>query len=512
MYNFPYAQKPLVRARKPLDYDILSGGAFVRDFDARLIARNTGWLYLRSFAICLSDLVAARIVLQELGVDGYGLYAAVAGVVGIVAFLGGALDETFRRYFSVEMGRGHEGDAAPVFASAMGISAAFAACVLLVGETAGLAFVRCSLDVPSGSGRSAIWVYQSCLLAAVLGILSKPFVAHAVASERMHLMTVIGCLRAFLMLLIAASLVCFSSSERLFAYAMSLVGLEAIELVYWCIRSKTYASAWLHPHIGGGVLGNMLRFCFLSSFKTIACVAKYNGAEVLLNLRAGVAFNSSWSVAQRLSGMLYTLTGNFIEAFSPQLVKLWARQDRRPFFVLLTSVERYSFFIMWFFAFPVLLFAPEIGKLWLGEGVPPQFAEFVRALTVNIVFDSLGWPLHSAIIADAKRLVGYQVVSSGLMASGFLFACGALIADCPEWTVPAGVTAANALAFVYRGAYLNRSRGLAFGVFFRSVLLPVGFVVSVSAAGAAFFGRHAGLALSALSAAALIRGHAVRRA
>ena len=484
----------------------------MQDFDARLIVKNTGWLYLRSFAICLADLVTARIILQELGVDGYGLYAAVAGVVSIVAFLGGALDETFRRYFSAEMGRGREGDVASVFAVAMGISVAFATGVLVVGETAGLAFVRCSLDVPAGSGRLAAWVYQACLLAVTLGILSKPFVAHTVASERMHLMTVVGGLRAFLLLSIAAALACFRSEGRLFAYALLLSGLEAVELAYWCLRNRTCASAWLHPRLSGAVSREMLRFCFLSSFKTVACVAKYNGTEVLLNLRAGVAFNSSWSVAQRLSGALYTLTGNFIEAFSPQLVKLWTCQDRRPFFVLLASVERYSFFIMWFFAFPVLLFAPEIGTLWLGEGVPPQFAEFVRALTVNIVFDSLGWPLHSAIIADAERLARYQVVSSGLMASGFVFACGALVSGCPEWTAPAGVAVANALAFGYRVAYLNRNRGLDLGVFFRRVLLPVGVAVGISAAGAALFGRPAGLALSALSVAALIRGRVARRA
>lgn len=478
----------------------------MRGFDARLIARNTGWLYLRSFAICVADLVTARIILQELGVGGYGLYAAVAGVVSIVAFLGGALDETFRRYFSAEMGRGREGDVASVFAVAMGISVAFAMGVLVVGETAGLAFVRCSLDVPAGSDRLAAWVYQACLLAVALGILSKPFVAHTVASERMHLMTVVGCVRAFLLLSIAAALACFRSEGRLFAYALLLAGLEAVELAYWCLRNRTKASAWLHPRLRGAVSREMLRFCLLSSFKTVACVAKYNGTEVLLNLRAGVAFNSSWSVAQRLSGALYTLTGNFIEAFSPQLVKLWTCQDRRPFFVLLASVERYSFFIMWFFAFPVLLFAPEIGSLWLGEGVPPQFAEFVRALTVNIVFDSLGWPLHSAIIADAERLARYQVVSSGLMASGFAFACGALAAGCAAWMAPAGVALANALALAYRVDFLRRGRGLDCAVFSRRVLLPVGATVAVSLAGAAFLGRPVALAVAVLAVAAGCRG------
>lgn len=457
----------------------------MRDFDARLIARNTGWLYLRSFAICLADLVTARIVLQALGVDGFGVFAAVSGVIGVISFLGGALDETFRRFLSAEIGV--NGDVPKVLSAVMGIALLFAAFVLAVGETAGLFFIRRSLVLPPEAAWDAVWACQAGLLSIVFVILSKPFVALSVSAERMRPVALIGLARAVLLFAVACTVSHVGTAIRLKTYVFLLAAIEGAELAYWCIRTRDCRGAWLHPRVSGPVFRAMMRFGYLSSFKTFAHVVKYNGTEIVLNLGSGVAFNASWRVAQRLAGTLYTLTGNFLEAFSPQLVKLWNAQEHRMFFALLSGVELFSFFIMWTFAFPVLLFAPEIGRMWLGEAMPPQFAAFVRAFAVNVVFDSLAWPLHAAIIADT-RLMRYQLVSSVWMASGFLFACGALAVGCPEWTAPAGVALANALAFAYRVDFLHRERGLDLAAFSRRVLLPVGATVAVSLAGAALLG------------------------
>lgn len=45
------------------------------------IAKNTLMLYIRMFLIMAVTLFSFRIVLKELGEDGYGIYNVVAGVV-----------------------------------------------------------------------------------------------------------------------------------------------------------------------------------------------------------------------------------------------------------------------------------------------------------------------------------------------------------------------------------------------------------------------------------------------
>ena len=481
----------------------------VQDFDASLIVKNTGWLYLRSFAVCLADLIAARVVLQGLGVDGFGLYAAISGVVGIIAFLDGALEESFRRYFSVEIGKVEGGHVAGAFAASWVITVFFALLVICLGETVGLAFVRLSLAVPEGYRAVSFWAYQLCLLAVAMRILTIPYVSYTVASERMHPIAFVGVLRAFSLLMVAYAITQVGSEYRLLSYVTLVSCIEGLEFAYWRMRFRKRVSAWKKECRSGGLLKEMCTFCALSSLKPAAFVARYNGTELLLNLRSGVAFNSTWSVAVRLSGALYTLTGNFLEAFSPQLIKLWGRSDRRPFFVLHAAVVRCSFSIMWFFAFPVLLYAPEIGGWWLGENMPPQFSEFVRALTVNVVFDSLGWPLHSAIIADT-RLLRYPFLASGIVASGFLLACLTIALGAVEWTAPCGLAVANAIAFAYRVWFLKRNRGLDMRMFGRRVLLPICAIVLVSVSGAVCLGRLAGVAFSGLAVAMFIRGYTAK--
>ena len=45
------------------------------------IAKNTAMLYVRMFLLMLIGLFTSRVVLKELGVDDFGVYAAVGGLV-----------------------------------------------------------------------------------------------------------------------------------------------------------------------------------------------------------------------------------------------------------------------------------------------------------------------------------------------------------------------------------------------------------------------------------------------
>ena len=125
------------------------------------------------------------------------------------------------------------------------------------------------------------------------------------------------------------------------------------------------------------------------------------------------------------------------------------------------------------------------------------------------MFDSLGWPLHSAVIAGSG-LTRYQFVSSGLVASGFLLACVAIACGAVEWAAPCGLAAANACAFAYRVWFLRRERGLDLGLFARRALIPIGVTILVSVSGVVCFGRLAGVAFSGLAVALSIRGYTVK--
>ena len=50
----------------------------------KTIAKNTLFLYCRMMFTMVISLFTSRIILQKMGVDDYGIYQAVGGVVGFI--------------------------------------------------------------------------------------------------------------------------------------------------------------------------------------------------------------------------------------------------------------------------------------------------------------------------------------------------------------------------------------------------------------------------------------------
>ena len=69
----------------------------------KLIFTNTIALYLRLLITLVVSLFTTRIVLKNLGVEDYGLYGTVAGIIALIAFLQNALSGANNRFFNVEM-------------------------------------------------------------------------------------------------------------------------------------------------------------------------------------------------------------------------------------------------------------------------------------------------------------------------------------------------------------------------------------------------------------------------
>ena len=68
------------------------------------IAKNTIMLYIRMILVMAATLFTTRIVLKNLGVEDYGIYNVVAGVVSMFAFLNSSMASATQRFLSFELG------------------------------------------------------------------------------------------------------------------------------------------------------------------------------------------------------------------------------------------------------------------------------------------------------------------------------------------------------------------------------------------------------------------------
>ena len=106
------------------------------DSNNRTIAKNTVFLYSRLVIIILVTLYTSRVTLKVLGIDDYGIYQSVAGVVSFLAFLNTALATGTSRFITFEMGK-KEPKAAELFSTLRTAHLILAAAVFLIGEIIG---------------------------------------------------------------------------------------------------------------------------------------------------------------------------------------------------------------------------------------------------------------------------------------------------------------------------------------------------------------------------------------
>lgn len=426
--------------------------------DVGTIRRNVAWLYVRCAVRVLADIVCVRLVLDALGVESYGVFATLAGLAGLFAFFYGTLHETFMRYIGCVWKEADRRRFCETYSAAGGLTVLYVLGVLALGETVGLALVFRGLTFASASLLSVFVSYQLCLFAVVTDAISLPFSACLTAAERMDRIGIAGIVESALTVVSAVAVLLVPQGLRLVSYAVLVACARGGVTLFYAVCAQRVAAVSMRLLFRGPQFAEMLRFAGWNVLRSVSNVVRFQGTPLLLNVRAGVSFNASWSAALRLATAIYLFCINFQKAYAPQVFQRWERSSPARRLRMVQWTAHRSFALMWLISLILILYAPETLSVWLGADQPPQAVAFVRALLVHIVFDSLNDPLHTAIIAyGCERR--YQAVVSICQASGFAFAFVALGAGLPAWSAPVSVAVANALSVLYRLAYLRRRMG-----------------------------------------------------
>ena len=132
------------------------------------IAKNTMMLYIRMLLSMVVSLYTSRVVLEVLGVEDYGIYGVVGGVVAMFSFLNASMAGATSRFLTFEMGRGDAQRLRDTFSSALLIHIGIAIVVLILAETVGLWFLNNKLVIPEGRMVAAHWVYQCSIISLSL--------------------------------------------------------------------------------------------------------------------------------------------------------------------------------------------------------------------------------------------------------------------------------------------------------------------------------------------------------
>lgn len=110
--------------------------------NSKRIAKNTLVLYIQMFVSMLIGLYISRVVLNVLGVEDFGLYNVIGGVVAMFGVLNSAMASSTSRFITFELGRGNNDRLKSVFSVSLLIHLLIALLICVLAETVGLWFLK----------------------------------------------------------------------------------------------------------------------------------------------------------------------------------------------------------------------------------------------------------------------------------------------------------------------------------------------------------------------------------
>ena len=103
---------------------------------------------MRMLLIMAVTLYTSRIILNTLGVEDFGIYNVVGGVISMLGFLNSSLGGASSRFITFSLGKNDKKELRKVFSTVVFIHLILAVVIILLGETLGLWFVYHKLVIP----------------------------------------------------------------------------------------------------------------------------------------------------------------------------------------------------------------------------------------------------------------------------------------------------------------------------------------------------------------------------
>lgn len=353
------------------------------------IAKNTLLLYLRLILTMGVGLFTSQVVLNTLGVEDYGIYNVVGGVVAMFTLFTGALSAAISRFLTYELGKGNVHKLNVVFSTSVTIQLVLAIMVCLLAEIGGVWFLNTHMNIPTDRMNAANWVLQFSILTFAINLVSVPYNAAIIAHEKMSAFAYISILEVILKLVVAYTLY-VSPIDKLKTYALLLAVVALIiRFVYSIYCSRNFKECHYKFVFDKSLLKQMTGFAGWNFLGSGSYLFNTQGVNIVINLYFGVAVNAARGVASQAEGIIRQFVTNFTTAINPQITKSYAAGDMNYMYSLVCRGAKYSYFLMFFFAVPFMFETETIMRLWL-KNYPPEAPLFLRLSMIGTLFDILG--------------------------------------------------------------------------------------------------------------------------
>jgi len=369
--------------------------------NSKTIAKNTLFLYVRMMVTMIVSLYTSRVILQVLGVDDYGIYKAVGGVVGFLGFINSALSTGASRFITFGLGEGNMQKLKNIFSTTLAAHVCLAIVIILVAETAGLWFLQNKMVIAAERMDAAVFTFHISIITVFFTLTQVPFNACIIAHERMTVFAYVSIVDAFSKLLIVY-LLPIGGFDRLKFYALLLCLLQVGILTFYRFYSmRRFEEVRLSLYVDKKIFKEIASFSGWSLFAGLSRALNNQGILVLLNLFFAPSVVTARAISLQVQMHANQLVTNFQTAANPQIVKRYAAKDYSGSKELLLQTTKFSYYLMLLLSLPICFAAEPLLKLWLGI-VPEYTVVFLQIIIVQSLFQVFDTSFYRALYAKGQ--------------------------------------------------------------------------------------------------------------
>jgi O-antigen/teichoic acid export membrane protein len=342
--------------------------------------------------------------------------------------------------------------------------------IVVILETGGLWFLNNVLDIPDERMFAANIVFQFSVLTFCLNLIRIPYNSIIISYESMNVYAILSILEAFLRLSLVVALK-YLAFDKLIAYSVLMFVITLVINAFYIVYCKRNYRIVTHVSLKGNneIVRKMQGFLGWNLLGGVTGVATNEGPNYFMNYYLGVTVNAAMGIAKQVSGALYQFTANFQTAFNPQIVKAYAADEKEYLFNLINKTSLLSFYLLFIFAFPIILCADYIFELWL-INVPQYTVIFCILIILSQMISALASPLW--MLAHATGNIKQYQITLSIISLIILPACFFILKlGYPPYYILAFQILLSIIVFIYRLWFAKTRVGFPIRQYLKKVVL-----------------------------------------
>lgn len=437
------------------------------------IVVNTIVQYMRTILNMLLSLYSARLVLNILGVNDYGIYSLVGGVVSMLSFLTNSLVGSTQRFLSICRGKGNIEQLKVLFSNSVLLHVIIGSIILIILEALTGWLFGGFLNISPNREHAAAITYQIVVFMVYISFISAPYKALLVSRENIVYISIIelfdGIAKVVLVLILR-----YITYDKLIAYSWIMFGISTFNLIALISFPAIKYEECIFPkvqYLTKKYIVELSQFTGWITYSSVCIALRNQGVSIVLNKFRNTAINAAYGIGMQITGMVSFVSTSLSNAIAPQMMVAEGGNDRHRVIQLAEMQCKFSYLLMALVGIPTMFEMTSILKLWLGQ-VPDYSVQFGCMFIAMQIIDMLttGLGIANRAIGNIGKYI-FITCSPKLLVLPISWLM--LKNRCEIWTICALMIAVELICTYLRIPLLKHENGFNEKTFFMNSIKPI---------------------------------------